>query len=50
MIGFGGPGAGKSNVLNFIIHGFASNHFKSSASAKHGETITIQTGKGKALG
>ncbi|CDW72080.1 UNKNOWN [Stylonychia lemnae] len=49
-IGFGGPGAGKSNVLNYMIHGYASNHFKSSKSAQSGVTQTIQIAEGTALG
>jgi GTP-binding protein EngB required for normal cell division len=50
IIGFGGPGVGKSNLMNFTIHGYASNHFKSSSSCQTGVTQKIQVGEGTALG
>ena len=49
-IAFGGPGVGKSNVLNFILDGCASNSFRSSKSAESGVTQNIQSLSGKALG
>lgn len=50
IIGFGGPGTGKSCLLNFLLDGLGSPHFKSSNSACSGVTKEISSVKCQALG
>ena len=47
---FGGPGAGKSTVCNFLLDGEDSNTFKASESTAGGETKVVSSKKNWALG
>ena len=46
----GGPGCGKSTLCNFLLEGKDSGKFKASKSTKTGETKTVSSQEGYALG
>ena len=46
---FGGVGAGKSTLANFLLDGYDSNKCKASETTEGGETKTISKNEGKAL-